>query len=375
MSEIVFLFRLAGKKIKKEKMKQLHIFVIHDGIENSVFPGQVLQPLRNKLSRNPELKIILISFESTQTPLENLNLPDRLRLIILKKNIFLGRLSLYPAIWQLKKVFQKHRNFTVTARGPIAGYVCLKALKPCPARSLMVQARGLLEQEYAFAHPKTKNILKNLAHALRTLQYKNVEKKVYGKKNIQIEAVSPALSTFLQNEFGAKSQQITIAQKDIPKKIQPAQIALWKKEIRKKLNIPTHSCTYCFNGSVKPWQCPQKVISFFKQKLAEKPNVFLLVLTQQKKEFEQLLNKNNISEKNYVVLTVTHKEIYKYLAACDIGLIFREPHVVNWVSRPTKILEYQAVGLEVIHNGTVQWITDTPLKSHKTTEKDFLNDF
>jgi hypothetical protein len=50
--------------------------------------------------------------------------------------------------------------------------------------------------------------------------------------------------------------------------------------------------------------------------------------------------------------------IYHYLAAADIGIIFRKPHIINWISRPTKILEYQAVGLKIIHNNTVAMLAD-----------------
>jgi len=432
-------------------MKQTHIFVIYDGIENSVFPGQVLQPLCDFLSRNPEQNILLISFEKNndflpppsiqflfqkslpstpsyyakatkdrsassghnRTPLRSAS-SKRLELLILKKNRFLGQWSLYPAIWQLKKVLKQHQNFTVTARGPLAGYVTKQALGK-PLRScLTVQARGLLAEEYKFVNNTslplmdstglttnggernshslvrgelvepyerkkklfTKNIFLGFLYLLRARQYKQLEKKVYGTPGIKIEAVSPALGEFLQKEFGTKKNQISIAKQDIPKQFQPAQITSWKKEIREKLQIPVNSCVYCFNGSAKPWQCPEQVVTFFKKKLEKKSDVFLLVLTQQKKEFQQILRKKNIPEKNYLVITVAHKEIYKYLSACDVGLLFREPHVVNWVSRPTKVLEYQAVGLEVVHNNTVEWMTtDTPAQSHKTTVQNFPHGF
>jgi len=36
-------------------------------------------------------------------------------------------------------------------------------------------------------------------------------------------------------------------------------------------------------------------------------------------------------------------------------MLFREQTIVNWTSRPTKLLEYQAVGLEVVHNNTVAY--------------------
>ncbi|EKD23453.1 MAG: glycosyltransferase-like protein [uncultured bacterium] len=156
--------------------------------------------------------------------------------------------------------------------------------------------------------------------------------------------------------FGAKSEIIDIAQDDIPKNLDKNLISKWKIEIRNNLNITHESIVYCYNGSIKAWQCPQEVITFFKSCLNNKTvnkNIFLLILTQDAKEFENLIKKENIQTDLYLIKTVAHQEIYKYLAACDYGIIFREESIVNWVSRPTKILEYESVGLKIIHNNTV----------------------
>jgi hypothetical protein len=37
-------------------------------------------------------------------------------------------------------------------------------------------------------------------------------------------------------------------------------------------------------------------------------------------------------------------------------MIMREANIVNWTSRPIKAIEYLKAGLEIIHNGTIQWI-------------------
>jgi len=50
--------------------------------------------------------------------------------------------------------------------------------------------------------------------------------------------------------------------------------------------------------------------------------------------------------------------LYVYLAAADYGLLFRHKDIINWVSRPTKMLEYQAVGLKIIHNNTIEWLSE-----------------
>ena len=86
------------------------------------------------------------------------------------------------------------------------------------------------------------------------------------------------------------------------------------------------------------------------------PESFLLILSQDKETFKVLLK--DVSQNNYKIISVPHVEVKKYLAACNYGLLFREKHIVNWVSRPTKALEYQAAKLEIIHNKTVNYISD-----------------
>jgi hypothetical protein len=144
-----------------------------------------------------------------------------------------------------------------------------------------------------------------------------------------------------------------LAHYDIPKKISGENIQAWRKQIRKELNIDNQTTVYCYNGSLKPWQCPLETISYFKEELKINNHCFLLVLSQDKSAFENLLKNENIESHHYAILSVPHREIYKYLAASDRGIIFREKNIINWVSRPTKILEYQAVGLPIVHNNTI----------------------
>ncbi len=82
------------------------------------------------------------------------------------------------------------------------------------------------------------------------------------------------------------------------------------------------------------------------------------MLTQDTDYFAALCVKHVLPSHSYHIIFVPHHEIYHYLAAADAGIIFREAHIINWVSRPTKILEYQAVGLKIIHNNTVAMLAD-----------------
>jgi hypothetical protein len=349
-------------------MKQApFVVVIYDSIHNSVFDSQVVNPLIQMLQKQPKRKAIIISFEkqrpSKKTIQDTIAHHSSLSLIICKKLPYVGLISLYYAARSLKKVLHQYSEYDIQARGPLAGFICQKALSKSSCKSFMIQARGLLAAEYAYEHASEKSLLNRLWHRFREWQFFNLEKKVYTKSTAHkqpgtIQAVSRALAEYLITAYDADRSSITIAAHDIPARIAPAQVESWKHETKKELTIAPDATVYCYNGSIKPWQCPEQVIEYFKQKHQENAQVFLLILTQDIKKFEKRIMHHAIAHHAYRVLTVAHKDIYRYLSCADIGLIFRQSHIVNWVSRPTKALEYTAVGLHVEHNNTVAWLVE-----------------
>lgn len=345
-------------------MIQHLIFILHDSIENSVFQGQILHPLLNKKETDKNLTITLISFENkqyTKAKLKKIINTNLINCILLKKNRYLGMKSLYPLIQALKKQLTSFNHYKLIARGPIAGYIAQKAVNPTQCAQLTIQARGLLTHEYAYAH-KNSSVLLRWLHALRARQYTAIERTIYNtKKNLiptTIEAVSPALKNYLIAQYNTDSSRITIAQHDIPKALPREKKDTARTRIRTQLGISDTAMVYCYNGSIKPWQCPEMVLKTFCMVLEKNNNAHLLILTQNKTEFLDLLTQHPLKQNNYTLLSIAHTQVLDYLSACDVGFLFREPHVINWTSRPTKLLEYQAAGLEIMHNNTVALLAE-----------------
>lgn len=334
------------------------IFVLYDGIANSVFEGQVVQPLLERKKRRPEVSMYLVSYEIKKPCSKFIARLSSLGItcIILPKNRW------WLSSKELHTFLSQFSAYELIARGPLAGYLCLQARKEKCCIQLTVQARGLLAEEYRYAHENEKSILKHVLYTLRAIYFNYLEHRVYYKAThtagCMVEAVSPALQQYLIDTFSADKTAITIAYHDIPITLCPAQIAIWKAEIRTHLNIPDFAFVYCYNGSIKPWQCPELALSFFKEQLQKNRSCVLLVLTQDVAAFSHLVSTYTIPILNYRILHVPHALIYHYLAAADSGLLFRKPHIVNWTSRPTKLLEYAAVGLDIIHNDTVAYVSE-----------------
>ncbi len=341
-------------------MAQTLIFVLNDSVTNSVFQGQVLQPLL-QLKQQYQC-VILISFE--RTPLSS-HMRNQLNaelgsenIFILKRFPFLGKLTLRYEACALKKLLRRFNNYDLMARGPLAGWLILKSFPLRSCNKVTIQARGLLSEEYSFSH-RTASKLWSYIHRFRAWQLLHIEQYVYGyphSSRIIIQAVSPALKQHLISHFNMDPNSITLATHDIPSSISPEQKDTWRSQIRKQLSISSQTHVYCYNGSIKAWQCPQETIEFFKQRLETAPDSFLLVLTQDLQEFKKLIEQAEIPSTQYHVCSVPHKHITMYLCAADSGIIFRHPHILNWVSRPTKALEYNSVGLTIIHNNTVAWL-------------------
>jgi len=353
--------------MKNQINKQI-MFVVYDGIGNSVFQSQVLRPLLDRLEEDSDVQATLVSFERKKIAEQDLSriIPnhDRLQIIVLWRPPYIGKLSLWFGVKKLFFLFKKNNYKKVVARGPLAGWLCIKALQEIKNKSLdlTVQARGLCGEEYRYTHVSEKKLgLKNLWHRYIKNTLHNIERDVYRKntkQNVIIESVSPALKKFLIKTFGADEAQIIIASKDIPKKVDKGLIKAWRAKVRQELGIPQETHIFCYSGSYKPWQCADETIKQFSQELEKDEKAFFLVVTQDEFKFSQALKRQLIPQNKYKVISVQPDDLLHYLSAANSGFMLRKKDIVNWVSRPTKMLEYQAVGLNVIHNNTVGLLAD-----------------
>ena len=335
------------------------LWVMYDSITNSIFQGQVLNPLL-KLAPSYH-QVFLITFEPKILPSQHLEklIPSTapITIIQIQRLPFLGIISLYYAGYQLKKQLRLCGDYECIARGPFASWISKKSVNSHCIK-LTLQARGLLAEECAYTH-QPKNWYQRLGYRFKYHSYQNIEHWAYQPHktiNTIVEAVSPALQEYLIKRYHLFQSSFAIAKNDIPDPIEKEKIQQWRQQMRAKLSIPANAYVYCYNGSSHPWQCPYETISFFKEQYQKNHSACLLILSFDRQIFESLLKKEQLPSSSYRIITVPHDEIYRYLSAADAGIIFRKNHDINWTARPTKILEYQAIGLHIIHNNTIAWL-------------------
>jgi hypothetical protein len=339
-------------------MVEYLIFIIYDGINNSVFHGQVAQPIIAKKKADALINIHLISFESSGRIDESIVrelIDNGIVVHSITKSLFF-----IINVYRLRKLLSTLSSYEIIARGPLAAYLCLKA-KTANCKKIIAQARGLLAQEYTYVHQNSSSIILKILRYIRCYQFNYIERSVYTYQSPDyfIESVSPALKDYLISHYARNSESIFISKNDIPSPIELHTKHAWRISMRAKLNIPLNAYVYCYNGSAKAWQCPEQIIDFFIKTITHQPHALLLLLTQDKEIFLAIISRKNIPVHTYRIVHSAHANIYAYLSAADAGILFREKHLINWISRPTKLLEYHATGLAIIHNNTVAYTLHT----------------
>ena len=345
---------------------RLTVMVIADSMTNSVFQGQVLEPLYVQRKQNPCAPYIILSLESVIMPRECyaklVPLSYHISWEVIKRGPFWGTLSLYPTVRRLRKALSHYDSYNIIARGAIAGFLSARALNPRHCRSLLIQARGLLAEEYRYTHMRNQTTWSYL-HALRARSYEKIERMVYGshfassiRNLISFESVSDGLAEYLTQQYQTDPARILVTCHDFPRKIESSQRLKLRKQMRVSLDIAYDAYVYCYNGSAHPWQCPEEIVRFFSGQLSTDPRAILLIVTQEAQAFEMICKKYEVPGSNYRIISVDHTNVYSYLCVADAGILFRESHIINWVSRPTKLLEYCAAQLQIIHNGTVAYV-------------------
>lgn len=326
------------------------IVIIYDSTDNSVFESQLLQPLLQWRAARANRSATIISCE--QQPDNRPAQRAGIDCIYIKRMPYIGRISLWYAALRVYLLVRNLPSYELFARGPFAGYIArTSATSTCT--HIILQARGLAAQEYRFVCEQQGN--RSPLMRLRMALLEALERNVYRTNHPQltIQAVSPALRDYLITQFNARAERITLAQEDIPQPLDLAVRATYRAAVRAQLNIAPDIRLYCYNGSYKPWQCPYQTLQFFSNELKTYPTAHLLIISKDREAFNKACWHYDLPKESYTVITTQSHEVIKHLAACDIGMLFRQGDIINFTARPTKALEYYAAGCVIVHNGTI----------------------
>jgi len=342
--------------------KSSMLVIVYDSVTNSVFESQVYAPLIAMHEAGIAKEITIATFESNPAaagraigPLKH----PAIRFLVLKRLPLVSRATLLLAAAQLFAVTRDRTYTVVRARGPLAGVIgqwlgWFFWLTGKRTR-LVVQARGLCAEEFRFACEQQELTPgKRLIAWWRKRLFKAIERRAYAWDAATIiEAVSAPLASHLEQTYASNPERIVIAAYDGVPSLPPAYIAVQKAKMHAVLGIPPQRTVFCYSGSCKPWQCAEETIAWFEKEIATGVDGHLVIFSQDTEAFKRLVAQHGLPADRVVVHAVAPSQLLDYLCVADVGILLRKPDIVNWVSRPTKLLEYQAVGLKIVHNNTI----------------------
>ena len=127
-----------------------------------------------------------------------------------------------------------------------------------------------------------------------------------------------------------------------------------RSRVRSEIGVPDGVSVILYSGSMVPYQCFDRVAMFFKEIAQSNKGVFFIVLTTQPDVAGQFLSGIEVSK--LLIAKVDHNEVSSYLCAADYAVLFREARSLNFVASPTKFGEYSMAGLPVVTDKAVDQI-------------------
>lgn len=237
----------------------------------------------------------------------------------------------------------------VVARGIWATNLALKLKAAGKVKQLCYDGRGAIAAEV--------REYKVIEDEAVTSQVWGAEQKSVLESDFRI-AVTEKLIQYWEKDFQYKRGKEVVIPCTLSSTftdISPDYILKMRHEIRSLLNWKEHDIVLVFSGSTAGWQSLGILKEMLEFYLKQSENIKVLFLSKEDNSISHLSNQfpTQIAQK-----WLDHKEVNKYLFACDYGIMIREDSVTNRVASPTKFAEYLNCGLKVLVSENLGDYTD-----------------
>lgn len=314
------------------------IYLTFNDAPSGIYTSQVIDVVRF-LNNNFNIKVRLAAFISFRNFFQNRNK-------IKKESPSAIVIPMIPRLrnWKLNKWLLFLLCFlfkpkAIIARSVFAANLSLDARKNRLVKKVCYDGRGAIKAECA-----EYNVLNDIK-LLATIG--DIEKKAVVESDYRI-AVSCHLAEYWEKEYGYNNLQdnsivipCTLSSNFVFHKFSDAET----HSIRKQLGFDSEDIILVYSGSAAGWQSFKLLTEFISVQFQNNSKIKILFLTKEDEYIQQL--KKQFPDK-VKVKWVEHKEVNRYLYACDYGLLVREQSETNKVASPTKFAEYLACGLPVI---------------------------
>lgn len=339
----------------KKLAKKINLGYISDaGFYSTAFHSQVLRLLTGLKDRVENISLIVL--EQSLFPFLRLRDPEIKRswkrikeqfktveVIVQKPRIL--RWLMQIEFRSLKKIINDNLDKinVLYCHGEAGGYLGLLARKEIGKDiPLISDLRGLVSQESVLCG-KEGNLIRRFLFNLRAREFKKIEEYVIRESDF-IFCVSRKFKEYLVRLYRVSPDKIAVVPSLVDSKsffFDPEVRARKREELGIEKRI-----VFVYSGSIVKWQLPGVTVEVFKKIKRMIPEAFLLFLANNLSRARKYFN--GMDGKDYLLISVPHREVPAYLNAADIGIILREKSLVNRVASPIKFGEYLCCGLPVI---------------------------
>ncbi|MBA7509013.1 hypothetical protein ES705_00950 [subsurface metagenome] len=107
-----------------------------------------------------------------------------------------------------------------------------------------------------------------------------------------------------------------------------------------------------YAGSLNGWQLPVEMVKIFKIFSTVIKDSFFIMFTNDVKYARELFSNFGLKKDTYIIRSVPHYLINRYLPVGDLGLLIRQDNDVNRVAFPLKFFEYIRCGVPILSSIT-----------------------
>lgn len=219
----------------------------------------------------------------------------------------------------------------------------LKVRQCLPNVVVVFDCRGVDHAEFRYEKANTGVTAKKLES--------EYQRRLLLQKRCVLEAdkilcVSEAMACYLESEYGIGRECIHVIPclVDVDRFVQAAGE---RDRVRAELGLQG-KFVVTYSGSLHAWQMPDQCLRMFQLIRECRENAHFFALTTEPDAMRALAQKHGLQHKDFTLMRVSYEQVPYYLAAGDIGLLLREPSLVNKVASPVKFGEYLAAGLPLI---------------------------
>jgi len=260
----------------------------------------------------------------------------------------MGGVKILKPILALLKVLKKARKCdTVYTETHISSIFWLVAsLVSSRKIKWVVDVHGVAPEERY--DNSSKSVLNKIKYGLNKL----FEKR-YLKKAKHIIVVSQNLKEHYVSEYSIAPNKIIIVPNCIyatPNDVYITEAESNKTAQLKERLAPTGEVLYIYAGGVGVYHKVDSIVKWFDEKVKGNSKLILLI-PKSYKSVDTIESNERVK-----IFQVDHSDVRAYLLASDFGIIFRDDKLLNIVADPTKVPEYLAAGIRIIHTESVRTV-------------------